>query len=190
MSWRSYSFVSVGLALSPAPAGPHGVDVGVEQFTALDLDLRGICAGQPCHHAGDEWQGQLSHAHILGGGSPTPPAIFCASLLITASYCGWGQLFCCHAPQDHLFHDAHVRVGASSSQSSDINMSSRDSSERDSAWPLVVADSHCCRATNPNMAPNGSTGQDSMMVPGGITSYTHYMMECCLWAYDIENSKI
>ena len=47
VSWRSYSFGSVELALSSLQQFIDGVDVGVWQFKALDLSLRGVQASQP-----------------------------------------------------------------------------------------------------------------------------------------------
>ena len=42
-----------------------------------------------------------------------------------------------------------------------------------SAWPLVVTDLSCYRATDTDMAPSGSTGQDPTVIPHGITSYSY-----------------
>lgn len=42
-----------------------------------------------------------------------------------------------------------------------------------SAWPLVVTDPCCNRATEPDIAPCDSTGQDPTTVLGAITSYSH-----------------
>lgn len=43
-----------------------------------------------------------------------------------------------------------------------------------SSWPLVVTDTCCCRAKDPDIALGGSTGQDLTMPLGGTTNYSHW----------------
>lgn len=41
------------------------------------------------------------------------------------------------------------------------------------AWPSVITESCCFRATDAHVALGGNTGQDPTSVPGGITGYSH-----------------
>jgi hypothetical protein len=61
---------------------------------------------------------------------------------------GWGQ-FCTALRHQHV---------------------SRQPKPGTSAWPLVVTDPCCCRATD--LDASGSTGQDPTMVSGGIAGYS------------------
>lgn len=42
-----------------------------------------------------------------------------------------------------------------------------------STWPLVVRNTCCCRDMDPDLALCVSRGQDSTMVPGGITGFSY-----------------
>ena len=44
----------------------------------------------------------------------------------------------------------------------------------DVTWSMdIETDPHCFRATGPDMTLSGNLSRDSIMVPGGITGYSH-----------------
>lgn len=61
VSWRSWSFGSVGLALSHATAVHRGVDILVEQVKALDLGLSSKRVGLPVSSPSPIWGRAFQH---------------------------------------------------------------------------------------------------------------------------------
>lgn len=97
---------------------------------------------------------------------------------IFPEYCSWlgmgsALLFLC--PQGQLSHDARVRVRSVLHSPQDINMSLSGCLDQGCLpglggnRPLLLQ--VCCMDTD--LPPSGSTRQDSTMVPGGITGYSH-----------------
>lgn len=77
------------------------------------------------------------------------------------------------SPQGKFSHDSQMRGGVSSVQPSDINMFPGGSPDQGLLPSFGGNKSLMLRATDPDMALRGSTGQDPTVVPGDITGYSH-----------------
>ena len=120
-------------------------------------------------------QGQLTYnSHNQG-------QLYCASWAICGAHspenCSWlgtGSALLLSYPQGQLSHNAQVRSGTSYAHPSDISISWGDSLDEGHMPGLWWQQTPCCfRATDPDVAHCGSTGQDPTMVPGDITGYSH-----------------
>lgn len=142
---------------SPGPAFPAGPAASGERGGRKSLLCPAIAGemsgGQDLLHS-YPW-GQLPTTPQIMTSSSTELLKGCAGPLFPES-CSWlgvGSALWHSCPQNQLSQDAQARVGANSVQPRPVT----------SGWLLVVTDTCCCRATNPDVAPGGSAGQDPTM---------------------------
>lgn len=127
----------------------------------------------PCHTVAQDINGRASLLMLISSGPGLQPLLKCEGLLSGVLQLARVVINSPALTPAGLVPPGSLDGGVESALHSPQTDPVWQPTARTFAWPSVVTEPCCFRATDAHVALGGNTGQDPTRVPGGITGYSH-----------------